>query len=491
MTESIRHRLQSSDPEEVYAAIIEIGEQGHGELAGLVAPYLTSPTGLLRDAALRTLTFHLGLAEYKATALHALDRDADPDVREAAAMGLARFASHDRGVLARLLQIAVDLDEGERLRATAFLSALIAAGIEIEELPDAEVIPGFDRKANWALLARTLERAGIPVPPDIAARAVPGEPPQLDIDRLHAMCEQLCRLPGGDVGEVAAALGLPGPVVDKDDDTAILASPPAFARRIVLSRRNGVFTDLRIDLADAGPSLAMLDRRFGPGVRPPMADDGKDVFCYDVAVAGAPWSCELFAVLGEVEGAPDGDSISTELTLRRGRAVMATPVGDPLRALAALIARFDRTATGDDDDRARSEAADQIDQLREIAAAAMQGRSIGGFDVARLDRALAVLVRWLREPSTEAEAEARRAMSDVESAFRPLLDLHLHCHADPAAAERADDQQRASASIAAYIAAHPIAPMRLPEVVMPPRRELPDLGSLDLGDDPDDDPDDA
>jgi hypothetical protein len=485
MTESIEHRLQSSDPEEVYEAILEVGEQGHSELAGVVAPYLTSPTGSLRDAALRTLTFHLGLAEYTATALHALDRDADPDVRVAAAMGLARFASQDRDALARLLQIAVDLDEAELLRATAFLSALvaarIAAGIEIEELPDAEVIPGFDRKADWPLLARTLERAGMPVPPDIAIRAVPGGRPQLDVDRLHAMCEQLCRLSGGDLGEVAAALGL-GSVVE-DDDTAVLASPPAFAGRIVLSRYNGAFADLRIDPAGAGPSLAMLERRFGPGVSPPMAVDGKHVVRYDVAVAGAPWSCNLFAVLGEVEGEPDGDSISTELTLRRGRAPRATPVGDPLRALAALIARFDRTMTGDDDDRARSEAAEQIDQLREIAAAAMQGRSIGGFDVKQLDRALAVLAGWLREPHTEAEADARRAMADLESVLLPLLDLH----ADPAAevAERAHAQQQARAAIAAYVAAHPIAPMRLPEVAMPPRRELPDLGSLDLDDEAD------
>ena len=107
----------------------------------------------------------------------------------------------------------------------------------------------------------------------------------------------------------------------------------------------------------------------------------------------------------------------------------------------------------------------------------------GGFDVKQLDRALAVLASWLREPHTEAEADARRAMADLESVLLPLLDLH----ADPAAevAERAHAQQQARAAIAAYVAAHPIAPMRLPEVAMPPRRELPDLGSLDLDDEAD------
>ncbi|MEU4244930.1 hypothetical protein [Actinoplanes sp. NPDC026619] len=35
--------------------------------------------------------------------------------------------------------------------------------------------------------------------------------PKLEVDRLYAMCEQICRLPAGDVGEVATALGLLAP----------------------------------------------------------------------------------------------------------------------------------------------------------------------------------------------------------------------------------------------------------------------------------------
>jgi hypothetical protein len=161
---------------------------------------------------------------------------------------------------------------------------------------------------------------------------------------------------------------------------------------------------------------------------------------------------------------------------------MAAPVGDPLRALAALLARFDQTVVRGDDDQARGEAADQIDQLRAIAAAAVRAGPASSFDFARLDHSLAVFSGWLRAPDTTSEAEARHAMADLESAFRPLLEPSP----EAAAAERAHHRDQASASIQAYLAAHPIEPMRLPPVELPPPRELPDLSKLELDDDPED-----
>lgn len=132
------------------------------------------------------------------------------------------------------------------------------------------------------------------------------------------MCEQVCRLHSDDVGVVAAALDLPGPVVDDSPDIAVLASPPPFARRLVLARWRNAFTDLTIELAGRGPSLAELERRFGPGVSVPMPHHGSAYrFRYDVAVAEAPWSCALFASFEDQDFLPYGGSTSTELTLRR------------------------------------------------------------------------------------------------------------------------------------------------------------------------------
>ena len=168
---AIEEGLASTDPENVYDAIIDIGKQGHPELADRVVPYLTSPTGFLREAALRTLVFHLRLPNYKADAIRMLDSDPDEGAREAAAMALNTFAAKDPELLQHLLRVAVNTSEDDTVRAAAFLSALVAAGIEHSEFPKARVLPDFDAKADWPLLERALRRARISVPPGVAERA--------------------------------------------------------------------------------------------------------------------------------------------------------------------------------------------------------------------------------------------------------------------------------------------------------------------------------
>jgi HEAT repeat protein len=168
---AIDEGLSSTNPEDVYDAIIDIGKQAHPELVDRVVPYLTSPTGFLREAALRTLVFHLRIPAYKADAIRMLDSDPDEGVREAAAMGLNTFAAKDPELLQHLLRVAVTTTEDDTVRAAAFLSALVAAGIERSEFPKARVLPDFDTKADWPLLARALSRAGIPMPAGVAERA--------------------------------------------------------------------------------------------------------------------------------------------------------------------------------------------------------------------------------------------------------------------------------------------------------------------------------
>jgi HEAT repeat protein len=172
---AIEAGLASADPEDVYDAIIDIGKQGHPELVDRVVPYLTSATPFLREAAVRALVFHLRLPAYKAEALRMLDADPDPGVRAAAAMGLNTFAMKDPALVQHLVEVALKTDEREAVRESAFISALVGAGIERSEFPRADWIPGFDAKADWALLARALGRAGIPIPAGLAAR-VAGSP---------------------------------------------------------------------------------------------------------------------------------------------------------------------------------------------------------------------------------------------------------------------------------------------------------------------------
>jgi hypothetical protein len=162
--------LASGDPEDIYDAIIDVGKQDHPELADRVVPFLASTTPFLREAAIRALVFHLRLSSYKADALRMLELDPDPGVRAAAAMGLNTFAMKDPALVERLVEVALKTDEQEAVRESAFISALVGAGIERPEFPRSDWVPGFDTRADWALLARALGRAGIAIPPALAAR---------------------------------------------------------------------------------------------------------------------------------------------------------------------------------------------------------------------------------------------------------------------------------------------------------------------------------
>jgi HEAT repeat protein len=170
-TTAIERGLASSNPEDVHDAIIDIGKQGHRELTDRVIPYLKSDTDFLREAALRTLVFHFHLPAFKADAIRMLDGDPDEGVRQAAAMGLRVFAQSDPDLLQHLLAVALNTTEDESVREAAFIAALVAAGIKREEFPMGRWLPGFDRNADWPLLARALRDANIPVPPGVAERA--------------------------------------------------------------------------------------------------------------------------------------------------------------------------------------------------------------------------------------------------------------------------------------------------------------------------------
>lgn len=165
-------RLTSSDPEDVYDAIIDIGKQGHPELADRVAPFLASETPFLREAAVRSLAFHLRAPAYTAEVVRLLTQDPDPGVRAAAAMGLNTFAMKDPELVRQLVEVAVNAAEAEAVRDAAFMSALVGAGVDRAEFPKVGWVPGFERNADWALLARALTRAGIALPPRLAERVL-------------------------------------------------------------------------------------------------------------------------------------------------------------------------------------------------------------------------------------------------------------------------------------------------------------------------------
>jgi len=115
-----------------------------------------------------------------------------------------------------------------------------------------------------------------------------------------------------------------------------------------------------------------------------------------------------------------------------------------LRALAELVARVAETLRGGDDAAARAGAAADVEQLRTIVADAGGASAAPGFDLAQVAGALEAFATWLRSPTSASEAEAERAISDLQAAVGPLVGW------DPArddAARRAQYRSEARAAL--------------------------------------------
>lgn len=137
---------------------------------------------------------------------------------------------------------------------------------------------------------------------------------------------------------------------------------------------------------------------------------------------------------------------------------MTDQADPPARALAELVARVAQTlqagGTGGDDAAARTRAAADVEQLQAIVAQtgaqAERQRTpegatgLDGFDLARVSGALRVFAGWLRTPTRANEAQAERAMSELQATLGPLVGW------DPAredAARRARYQRAARAAL--------------------------------------------
>lgn len=114
------------------------------------------------------------------------------------------------------------------------------------------------------------------------------------------------------------------------------------------------------------------------------------------------------------------------------------PLGPQLAALTALVGRVAQLLRGGDDPASRAAAATSVDELRAVMTQAGQhGAAPGsgsGIDLAQIGGALAVFADWLRAPTSDGEARAERAMSELQAQLGPLVGL------DPA---REDAERRA------------------------------------------------
>jgi HEAT repeat protein len=157
--------LRSTDRETAYDAIITAGKLQRRDLTSTIETFLDSDDPGLREAALKTLGFYLGIQAHRARARVALKADPDIDVRIAAAMALSALASGACEDLSLLVEVALDTAEDEWVRDAAYGAALFVAGISRTEFPIESRVPNFESVADWRLLLQLLERAAASVPP--------------------------------------------------------------------------------------------------------------------------------------------------------------------------------------------------------------------------------------------------------------------------------------------------------------------------------------
>jgi hypothetical protein len=126
---------------------------------------------------------------------------------------------------------------------------------------------------------------------------------------------------------------------------------------------------------------------------------------------------------------------------------------DLLRALAELGGRIVQALRTGDADAARTEAATQIDRLREMVAGFERARPAVAavVDLARIGEALGVVAQALRTPGREAEASQALAELQAAAGRAPARDE---------AAEREHYREKARAAMDDYFRQHPIKPFK-------------------------------
>jgi hypothetical protein len=111
-----------------------------------------------------------------------------------------------------------------------------------------------------------------------------------------------------------SALGLAGTLAQSIGCQRLDPPPPGTGRFEVAEDHGDVFT-VRAALAAPGPSRSDLDALLGPGTNVVRVHfDQPYPVCYRVTVAGASYSCDVFAYFADP---PDGQAPAESLLFRR------------------------------------------------------------------------------------------------------------------------------------------------------------------------------
>lgn len=152
---SLRAQLRSSDEDEIYSALIDIGREGLVEMRADVERFLGHDEPELRSAAIRVLGFYWELDGHRQTADRMWRTDPDDEVRAVALMAWGKYyaGSRDPSVLRTLLGLLNDVGAIEDVRAQAWPSLLSVAAVPKEKWPrDLAVYGRIDEAVDWPLV---------------------------------------------------------------------------------------------------------------------------------------------------------------------------------------------------------------------------------------------------------------------------------------------------------------------------------------------------
>jgi hypothetical protein len=157
-------------------------------------------------------------------------------------------------------------------------------------------------------------RPGVPAGLLRRAAAAQAQRGRVDAIVAAAWANALCTLPHGRAGDAVAALGLAGTLADAIGQRLLEPPPPGTSRFAIAEDHGDVFT-VRATLTAARPTRSDLDAMLGPGgdvVR--VHFDQPYPVCYRVTVAGAPYTCDVFAYFADP---PNAQATAESLLFRR------------------------------------------------------------------------------------------------------------------------------------------------------------------------------
>ncbi len=157
-------------------------------------------------------------------------------------------------------------------------------------------------------------RPGVPADMLLRAAAVQARRGRVDAIVAAAWASALCSLPRGRAADAVSALNLAGALVQAIGYQLLEPPPPGTSRLEIAEDHEDVFT-VRVRLTAPRPSRSDLDAMLGPGGNVPRVHfDQPYPVCYRVTVAGAPYSCDVFAYFADP---PDGQATAESLLFRR------------------------------------------------------------------------------------------------------------------------------------------------------------------------------